>query len=260
MGMENIPESNQLLAALDDTVLARLRPDLEPVDIAAREVIAEQAESPSHVYFITSGIVSRVAVTRTGRSLELACTGAEGAAGVFDVLGLPVMSHRIIAQLPTTALRIPAAAFRQHVHETPVLVERVAAYTTVVITQFVQAAICARFHTSTQRLCRWLVTATSRAGVVHLPWSHEWIAEMVGGPRSAVSHAAAALRDAGLIEYKRNGVVVRNVRGLRRQSCECLGIVERTIEQFCAHTSGTLSSARIHPHVSGFDGRTKATE
>jgi CRP-like cAMP-binding protein len=103
MRMENIPESNQLLAALDDTVLARLRPDLEPVDIAAREVIAEQAESPSHVYFITSGIVSRVAVTRTGRSLELACTGAEGAAGVFDVLGLPVMSHRIIAQLPIAA-------------------------------------------------------------------------------------------------------------------------------------------------------------
>jgi CRP-like cAMP-binding protein len=236
----NVPGANRLLAGLDAALVERLTKDLEPVHIPARASLVEHAEELSHVYFITSGIVSRIGVTSTGRSLELACTGVEGAVGVLGALGLRKMPYRIIAQLPSEALRIPAAAFRRHALGAPPLVERVAAYGSVVITQLAQSAICGRFHTSSQRLCRWLVTAAARAEVSRLPWSHEWIAEMVGGPRSAVSQAAAALRDEGLVEYSRRGVVIRDLRGLRKKACECLGIVEGAIAAFAAGQSDTL--------------------
>lgn len=227
-------DSNQLLAGLDTGLAERLREHVEPVHIPARAVLVEHAEPLPHVYFITSGIVSRIGLTRRGRSLELACTGREGAAGVLDVLGLRRMPYRIIAQLPTDALRIRADRFRRHVHESPVLLERVAAYSSVVVIQLVQSALCARFHTSRQRLCRWLATAAGRADATRLPWSHEWIAEMVGGPRSAVSQAAASLRDQGFIEYGRKGVAIRDLRRLRAESCECLHITERAIQEFAA--------------------------
>ena len=227
-------DSNHLLAGLDAALAERLRRHFEPVQIPARDVLVEHAEPLSHVYFITSGIVSRIGLTRSGRSLELACTGREGAAGVLDVLGLRRMPYRVIAQLPTEALRIRADTFRRHVHESPLLFERVAAYSSVVVTQLAQSALCARFHTARQRLCRWLATAASRADTSRVPWSHEWIAEIVGGPRSAVSQAAASLRDQGLIEYGRQGVMISDLRGLRRESCECLHIVERAIREFSA--------------------------
>ena len=144
------------------------------------------------------------------------------------------MPYRIIAQLPTEALRISAATFRRQVHGSPVLIERMAAYSGVVVTQLAQSALCARFHTARQRLCRLLATAAGRADASRIPWSHEWIAEMVGGPRSAVSQAAASLRDQGVIGYGRPGVVISDLRGLRRESCECLHVTERAIQEFAA--------------------------
>jgi CRP-like cAMP-binding protein len=144
------------------------------------------------------------------------------------------MPYRIIGQLPTKAVRIRAAAFRRVVHGSPVLFERVATYSSVVVTQLAQSALCARFHTARQRLSRWLATAASRADEPRIPWSHEWIAEIVGGPRCAVSQAAASLRDQGLIQYGRQGVVITDLRGLRRESCECLHIVERAIRELSA--------------------------
>ena len=232
-------DANQLLHGLDAEVGDRLRKHLEAVEIPARAVLVQQAEQVTHVYFITSGLVSRIGLTGNGRSLELACTGSEGAAGLLDVLGLRRMPYRIVAQLPTQALRISAAAFRRQVQASPVLVERVAAYSSVVVAQIAQSALCGRFHTARQRLSRWLATAASRADASRIPWSHDWIAEMVGGPRSAVSQAAASLRDQGLIEYGRQGVVIRDLRGLRRESCECLHIVERAIHEFSARQTRT---------------------
>jgi CRP-like cAMP-binding protein len=143
---------------------------------------------------------------------------------------LACRSHR--STFPTEALRIDTSKLRVHADHSPVLIHRISAYATVLVAQLAQSAVCARFHTAQQRLCRWLVTAADRAEVSHLPWSHEWIAEMVGGPRSAVSQAASTLRRLGLVDYGRRGIVIRDVTGLRARACECLGIVEDAIQQF----------------------------
>ena len=89
------------------------------------------------------------------------------------------------------------------------------------IAQIGQSAICNRFHTARQRLARWLAMTVDRAPDRDLPLTHEFIAHMVGGPRSAVTEAAAALRRAGAIDYRRGLVTIRSQAKLRQQACEC---------------------------------------
>ena len=49
--------------------------------------------------------------------------------------------------------------------------------------QISQAALCSRFHTVEQRLCRWLLMAHDRAASEVLMITHEQLSHMVGASR-----------------------------------------------------------------------------
>ena len=87
--------------------------------------------------------------------------------------------------------------------------------------QLAQSAVCNRFHTAEQRLARWLLLTAERAETQQLELTHEYIAQMVGAPRSAVSAAASALRKDRAIDYRRGVVTIRNEKRLRKAACEC---------------------------------------
>ena len=70
-------------------------------------------------------------------------------------------------------------------------------YSQRVMHQLAQSAVCNRFHTSVQRLARWLLLTAERAETTRFELTHELLAQMVGAPRSAVSQAASTLRDQG---------------------------------------------------------------
>ena len=91
-------DRNTLLAALDDSALTAIGDGLEPVTLPTRAVLAEPGERLSHIYFVCEGIISRVGLTSERRTLELACTGREGAAGVLDVIGSHSSPYRLIVQ------------------------------------------------------------------------------------------------------------------------------------------------------------------
>ena len=98
-------------------------------------------------------------------------------------------------------------------------------YSQFLIHQLSQSALCSRFHSSVQRLARWLLLTAERAGTESLPLTHDVIAQMVGAPRSAVTQAAAELRSAGIIAYRRGLITVRSMTRLHRRSCECFDAV-----------------------------------
>lgn len=82
-----------------------------------------------------------------------------------------------------------------------------------------------RFHSSVERLARWLLLTAERAETTSLPLTHEALAPMVGAPRSAVTIAAASLREAGLIEYGQGLIEIRNVARLKEEACECYTVL-----------------------------------
>ena len=215
----------QKLARADRAVYERLLGDLQPTPLERGALLPTSRDRTEWVYFVESGIVSLVAGTSSGQSLEVALVGREGVAGFSDALGGHRLPYRLTVQLPGLAYRIGTNIIRDHVFSCTALHELLMAYSQFLIHQLTQSAVCSRFHTSVQRLARWLLLTSERAGTEHLRLTHDVVAQMVGAPRSAVTQAAAELRRKGIIEYQRGLITIRNVKRLHRSSCECFDAV-----------------------------------
>jgi CRP-like cAMP-binding protein len=177
------------------------------------------------VYFVDSGVVSLVATTRAGSSVEVALVGREGVAGLGDALGTQPLPYSLVVQLSGLAYRVPRDVIREHILSCSALHELLMDCSQRMMHQLAQSALCNRFHTSVQRLARWLLLTAERADTTRFELTHEFVAQMVGAPRSAVSESASTLRHKGIIDYRRGVLTIRNVKRLHTIACECFDAV-----------------------------------
>jgi CRP-like cAMP-binding protein len=216
------------LAQSDAGVFARLMRDLEPHPLQRGVLLGTPRVVSNFLYFIDSGVVSLVANTKSGNSVEVALAGREGVAGIADALGDQPLPYRLVVQLPGLAYRAPKKLIREHILSCSALHELLMNYSQRVMHQLAQSALCNRFHTSVQRLARWLLLTAERADTHRFELTHEFMAQMVGAPRSAVSESASTLRDKGIIDYRRGVLTIRNAKRLHRVACECFDVVSST--------------------------------
>src|SRR5436305_197085 len=101
----------------------------------------------------------------------------------------------------------------------------------------------ARMSTATHhieaRLCRWLLRARHLAETDTLPFTQEFLAEMLGVRRSSVSVVAHTLQQAGMIRYSRGRIHIVDLAALRETTCECYGTIE-------SHYRGLLGELANH--------------
>ena len=218
------PENRLLreLAELDRGVFVKLIEQLEPVALQTGTLLGTPRAMSESSYFVESGIVSLVATTKNGGSVEVALVGREGVAGIADALGNQPLPYALVVQLPGLAYRVPKAVIREHILSCSSLHQLLMDYSQRVMHQLAQSALCNRFHTSEQRLARWLLLTAERADIKRFELTHEFVAQMVGAPRPVVSASASALRDKGMIDYRRRVLTIRNAAKLRRAACECV--------------------------------------
>ena len=74
---------NKILAALPESEYERLVPHLEKVSLSLGQVLYEDGEEITHVYFPNSAMISLVSMLEDGATTEIGMIGREG------VLGLP---------------------------------------------------------------------------------------------------------------------------------------------------------------------------
>jgi CRP-like cAMP-binding protein len=234
------------LAIADRSVFGDIMDELEPHPLQRGTILGTARAAADHVYFVESGIVSLVATTRSGSSVEVALVGKEGVAGIADALGSQPMPYSLVVQLPGLAYRAPKLLIRQHVLSCSALHELLMDYSQRVIHQLAQSALCNRFHTSVQRLARWLLLTAERADTHRFELTHEFVAQMVGAPRSAVSESASALREKGIIDYRRGVLTIRNPSRLHRIACECFDVVS-TNGHPARSANGTAGRGRRAP-------------
>jgi CRP-like cAMP-binding protein len=213
------------LAQSDQGVFAQLMYELEPQPLQRGALLGTPRLVTDFIYFIDSGVVSLVANTRSGNSVEVAIVGREGVAGIADALGNRPLPYSLIVQLPGLAYRAPKHLIREHILSCTALHELLMNYSQRVMHQLAQSALCNRFHTSVQRLARWLLLTAERAETNRFELTHEFVAQMVGAPRSAVSESASTLRDQGIIDYRRGVLTIRSARRLHNVACECFDMV-----------------------------------
>src|SRR5262249_5543803 len=95
------------LAQTDQAAFAQLMRDLEPHPLQRGALLGTPRVLSDFLYFIDSGIVSLVANTRSGNSVEVALVGREGVAGIADALGNQPLPYSLVVQLPGLAYRAP---------------------------------------------------------------------------------------------------------------------------------------------------------
>ena len=179
-------------------------------------------------------MASLLSVTEDGHSVEVGMIGNEGVVGLPAVLGISTAPYRIVMQLPANALRIRAEVLRQEFDRGGRLQKLLMHYVHTLLTQISQSAACNRYHTMKARLYRWLLAGRDRAHTDTLQLTQEFLAQMIGGPRSRVTLIARDLQKAGLIRYSRGKITILDRRGLEAQSCECYRIVSEQISHFLA--------------------------
>jgi CRP-like cAMP-binding protein len=211
----------QQLARADQGAFERLFDELEPTPLERSAILGPARLRSEWVYFVESGIVSMVASTSDGNSVEVAAVGREGVAGVADALGEQPLPYRLIVQVPGLAYRARREIIREHILSCTRLHALLMDYSQHIVHQVTQSAVCNRFHASVQRLARWLLFTAERAQANRFELTHEFAAQMVGAPRSAVSAAAATLRSQGIIDYRRGVLTIRNPKKLHKVACEC---------------------------------------
>jgi len=221
------PENRVLreLATADRSVYLKLVKEAEPFVLQSGALLGNPRAVTDFSYYIESGIVSLVASTRNGSSVEVALIGREGVAGITDALGNQPLPYGLVVQLSGLAYRVPKAVIREHIFSCSALHELLMNYSQRVMHQLAQSALCNRFHSSEQRLARWLLLTAERADTNRFELTHEFVSQMVGAPRPVVSASASALRDKGMIDYRRGVLTIRNAARLRRAACECVDAV-----------------------------------
>lgn len=212
---------NRLIATLPARARTRLLERCKPVDLVFGAILCEPDHAFPHVYFPLTGFVSLVTAIGDHAPLELGLIGNEGMLGATLVLGVGTARLRAVVQGPGTALRMTVPQFRREVREGAALLRTVNRYLYVLMAQLSQTAACTRFHEVPQRLVRWLLMTHDRAHADHFHLTHQFLADMIGVQRSAVTIAAGALQRKKLIGYNRGEIRILNRRGLEAASCDC---------------------------------------
>jgi CRP-like cAMP-binding protein len=216
------PMRNLLLASLGVEDLRTLARHLEPVSLEYREVLYHPGEALSHVYFPVSGLVSILAVSATGATVEVGPVGRDGMVGLPIYLGSGTDPLQASAQIPPClALRIAADCFREATERIASLERIMRLYVQWTYASMAQWVLCARLHPIEERLARWLLMCHERVLQDTFPLTHEFLAQMLGVRRATVTLAAGSLERAGLVLFRRGLVTIADRPALEDAACEC---------------------------------------
>ncbi|CAN7412845.1 Crp/Fnr family transcriptional regulator [Bradyrhizobium sp. LjRoot220] len=222
---------NQLLSLLSPSDSKLLTPYFKPAKFEQHHVLFEADEQIRHVYFPTSAVVSLVITLSTGETVEAAMVGSDGVVGASAALDGKVSLSRGIIQLGGEIIVCDIDALKSTALKSPNLLSLLIRHEQTVYAQAQQSAACFATHQVEARFCRWLLRARDLSGSDNLPFTQEYLAEMLGVRRTSVTAVAKTLQEAGLIKYARGKIQIIDAKAMQRSTCECYGSVKMLYEK-----------------------------
>ena len=214
---------NRILASLPESELETLMPHLALVPLPQGKILLD--EKLSFGYFLESGVASTVVTLCSGDMVEVGSSGSEGLAGISLLLGARPVYGKTFMQVGGSGFRVSAAHLRSAFDHYIEFRHRVLRFMQAFLVQIAQTAACNRLHPIDERLARWLLTSQDRADSDQLLLTHDFLAQMLGAPRTTVTQAVGELQRAGVIAGQRGTISILDRRRLERAACECYGAV-----------------------------------
>ena len=250
MSSPQTPKQNHLLAALPEADYTRLLPDLELTSMPLGWALYESGGHMSYVYFPTTSLVSLLYVMEDGASAEIAITGNCGLVGISLFMGGETTSNRAMVQSAGNGYRLRASVLKKDFAIGGNLQHLALRYTQALLTQMAQTAVCNRYHSLDQQLCRWLLLSLDRLLGNELVMTQELIANMLGVRREGVTAAAGKLQADGLIHYSRGHIKVLDRAKLEQRVCECYAVVKKEYDRLLPYKIPVLPNTTT-PSLAG---------
>ena len=242
----SIEVKNLFLSGLSPSARAQLIASSTSVTLPLRTVLYQAEQTPTHAYFITSGIASVVTAMPDGGTAEVGLIGYEGVVGSFHLLGPAPVSTDCFIQLEATALKIPLLQLQKAFRSSEEIRDRILEFVQSQALSLGQLAGCHRLHEAEERLARWLLMAQDRVESDQLNFTQEFLAMMLGSRRTTVTVVAGALQRSGLIEYRRGRVKILNRENLEAAACDCYQITKRLYTNLYKRNVPPLARGKSH--------------
>jgi len=213
--------SNLLLASLSPSDAAALQPHLKSVHLEQQRILVEAGDPIEAIYFPISAVISIVVSLSTGELVEAAMIGRDGVVGASASLDGKISLSRMIVQLAGSAMMCSLDGLRSAAMQSQSLLSLLIRHEQTLYAQAQQSAACMASHHVEARLCRWLLRSRDLSGSDALPFTQEFLAEMLGVRRTSVSVVAHTLQAAGMVKYARGKIQITNLEGLQEAACEC---------------------------------------
>ena len=218
--------SNTLLLSLSSPDFDLLAPHLEAVSLGLRKMLEKPDKRIENVYFPETGFASVVAIQRGGKEVEVGLIGREGMTGLPIVLGNHRSPHATYMQASGKGHSIPASELRQAIQASVSLRDSLLKFVQAFGVQTTHTAICNARSKLDVRLARWLLMAQDRIQDDILPLTHEFLSLMLAVRRPGMTDALNALRERGLISYRRGEITINDRKGMARVAGDAYGTPE----------------------------------
>lgn len=182
----------------------------------------EQAEGGPRL----ASVFSLVGMADDRVMVEVATIGREGMVGLPVFLGAASTPLAAFCQVPGPAVKITAHALRRALADDGALHAALNRFTQATMVQIAQNVVCNSSHATIQRAARWLLTTRDRVGAEEFPLTQEFLGQMLGVRRPAVSEVACRLQAQGLIRYRRGTITITDATALQQAACSCYAIVK----------------------------------
>ncbi len=222
---------NRLLASLPASDLSLLRRHLREIPIEQGQTLEERGQPVDRVYFPQTGMISLIVAMAEDSALEVGTVGHEGAIGMTAGLGSRISSIRALVQVSGTALCIPISKFRAAASRSPRIREMTVTYGELLLIQVQQTAACNGLHDASSRVCRWLLQTSDITDSDLIPFTQEFLGQMLGVQRTTISEVVGKLHAAGFISTQYGQIRIIDRAGLEREVCECYEIVRKHAER-----------------------------
>jgi CRP-like cAMP-binding protein len=191
--------SNRLLAALPADEYKRLLPNLYSVDLHQGTILHEQDQVIHNVYFPNNAVLSLLSVTEDESTVEIGLISREGIIGVPLALGIDISPYRVMVQIPGNGMKMNVNILKGELKHSDRLKQLLLNYTYILISQISRSAACNHFHLLEARLCYWLLETDDRINAESIPYTHDFLAHMLGASRQAIHKIITELQNLKLI-------------------------------------------------------------
>jgi CRP-like cAMP-binding protein len=222
---------NMMLGALPDQERQRILQGAKLIDAPQRHTFCIPPHRLKYGYFPETGMVSELIRLANGRAVDVSPAGFDGFLGLPVLLSDGMSTHEYVMQITGRVWCVRAVEVRRLFEDCDVFHKLIQRYAYARYFQASQCSACNLVHSVNQRLARWLLVALRYARTNIFQITQEYLSEMIGANRSTITLIMGEFQRAGLLDYRRGVVRIKDPEKLAEAACECNTVITRALNQ-----------------------------